>query len=199
MQGLFTMPNVYVLLQFLQECNFYTNIWSFYSFKCFKHSLSNSIFYWFLWSSAEIFWVHRVSTLARAVRKLQIWSFFNKSRRRYMAKMLPIRQKTPRNQSINLITIWLMKKRYFVYLIIEIPPGPTPRNTQPNNSLTKGYASKVFVTNFILFAAAYVFTVVSIIWNFARYWTVFSFLSEAIYQRCYKIHGWTATIYRLLW
>ena len=48
---------------------------------------------------------------------------------------------------------------------------PSPQN--PNNSLTKGYASKVFVTNFILFAAA-----------------VFS-LSEAIYQRCYNIHGWT--------
>ena len=48
---------------------------------------------------------------------------------------------------------------------------PSPKN--PNNSLTKGYASKVFVTNFILFAAA-----------------VFS-LSEAIYQRCYNMHGWT--------
>ena len=164
MQGLFTMPNVYVLLQFLQECNFYTNIWSFYSFKCFKHSLSNSIFYWFLWSSAEIFWVHRVSTLARAVRKLQIWQFFNNSRRRYMAIMLPIWNETPKINQLIWFQYGWWKKCMFCLL--------DNWNT-PNNSLTKGYASKVFVTNFILFAAA-----------------VFS-LSEAIYQRCYNIHGWT--------
>ena len=89
--------------------------------------------------------------------------------------MLPILHKTPRNksinQSINRITIWLMKK-IFCLLIIEIPKRLDKKKkekTQPNNSLTKRYASKVFVTNFILFAAAYVFTVVSIIWNFARY------------------------------
>ena len=43
--------------------------------------------------------VPRVSKLARAVRKKLI--IFNNSRRRYMAKMLPILHKTPRNQSIN--------------------------------------------------------------------------------------------------
>ena len=124
MQDLFTMPNVHVLLQFLQECNFNTNIWRFYSFKCFKHSLSNSILYWFLCPSAEIFWVHRVSTLARAVRKLQIWSFCNNSGRRFMAKMLPIRNKTLKNQSINLISIWLMKKCMFCLLDNWNTPSP---------------------------------------------------------------------------
>ena len=197
------MHNVNVHLQFLQECNFYTNIWRFYSFKCFKQSLSNSIFYWFLFPSAEIFVVPRVYTLARTVRNLQNWSFFNDSRCRYMAKKLPIRHKTAKKLILLQYGWW--KNVCFVYLIIESQKKPQP---QPSNSLTKRYASKVFITNFILFAAAYVFTVVSIIWNFARYLTVFPFLSEASYEKYYNIHGWTdwyiivrhtATNFRSLW
>ena len=49
-------------------------------------------------------WISMKSRLVRAARetsKFQNWSHFTDSRRRYMAEILPIRRKTPSNQSIN--------------------------------------------------------------------------------------------------
>ena len=57
-----------------------------------------------------------------------------------MAKMLPILHKTPRNQSINQsinrITIWLMKK-IFCLLIIEIPKKLDKKRKKKHNLTTR--------------------------------------------------------------
>ena len=49
-------------------------------------------------------WISMKSRLARVAKetlKFQNWSLWTNSRRRYMAKILPIRRKTLSNQSIN--------------------------------------------------------------------------------------------------